>query len=87
MAEIISIFGFEVSINTLIAFVIFLVIFFSIFSVSFKLRIHSKDEGDDDGCKHSKGKKKSWYSQLTAWWTSLGFGDPTKDNNHQVKQH
>lgn len=82
---VIPFFDIEVSVNTLLGIALFLIIFFTFFSVSFELNM---GEGKDSNlaCNRRKpGETDGDGVNRSSWWSGLGFSDPTKDEDNPVK--
>ena len=82
---VIPFFDIEVSVNTLLGIALFLIIFFTFFSVSFEMHI---GEGDDTNvaCNRRKpGETDGDGVNRSSWWSGLGLSDPTKDDDNPVK--
>ena len=82
---VIPFFDIQVSVNTLIGIALFLIIFFTFFSVSFEMHI---GEGDDTNvaCNRRKpGETDGKGVNRSSWWSGLGLSDPTNDEDNPIK--
>ena len=75
----------EVSVNTLLGIALFLIIFFTFFSVSFELNM---GEGNDTNLACNRRKPEETDGDgvnRSSWLSGLGLSNPTKDGDDPEK--
>lgn len=82
---IIPFFDIEVSINTLLGIALFLLIFFTFFSVSFEMNMGTGTDTNLACNKRKPEETDDTGTNKSSWFSGLGFGDPTEDNNDPIK--
>ena len=82
---IIPFFDIEVSVNTLLGIALFLIIFFTFFSVSFELNMGESND-TNLACNRRKPEETDGDGvNRSSWLSGLGLSNPTKDGDDPEK--